>query len=127
MLITFIVLLTEHLDEGYSSNLGIGIIFYPTPRARLNTDKFKVIYEVFKVDINKYLATDGLPGLVGCNISNQDYQNTVNLLNVYVNEITKVCVEAKNVLNENIHVDKPHLKINSPKKLVHQLYQLTQH
>ena len=104
-------------DKGYSSNLGIGIIFYPIPNARLDSDKFKIIYEVLKQDLNMYLATDGLPGLVGCNISNQDYVKTLNLLQTYVNEITEVCIEAKSLLNENIHTDNQGLKVKTSKKI----------
>ncbi len=104
-------------DQGYSSNLGIGVIVYPTPNARADSSNQKEIYEVFKEDINKYLTTDGLPGLVGCNISNQDYQKTVNLLNVYVNEIAEVCVETRRILNENIFAEKPNLKIKTSEKV----------
>ncbi len=104
-------------DIGYSSNLGIGVIVYPTPHARLDSDDYQEIYEVFKVDINKYLATDSLPGLVGCNISNQHYQKTINLLKVYVNEKTEVCIESKFVLNEYIHTDKPHLKVKTSQNI----------
>ena len=70
-----------------------------------------------KEDINNYLASDGLPGLVGCNISNQDYQKTLNLLQIYVNEITLVCIETKNVLNENLFSDKPNLKVKTSQKI----------
>ena len=104
-------------DDGSSSNLGIGVIVYPTPNARLDASNHKEIYEVFKEDINKYLASDGLPGLVGCNISNQDYQKTANLLNVYVNEITEVCVEARRILNENIFAENLNLKIKTSEKV----------
>ena len=108
-------------DAGRSSDLGIGILFYPTPDARIDSEHYQEIYEVFKSDVNDYLATDGLPGIVGCNISNQDYQKTLNLLNVYVNEITEVCVEAKNVLVANIHADKPNLKIKTSEKIARYL------
>lgn len=104
-------------DAGNNSNLGVGIIFFPTPNSRLDTDKFKVLYEVFKADINTYLATDGLPGLVGCNISNQDYIKTLNLINAYVIEITEVCVEARNFLNESVNTDKPISQVKTSEKL----------
>ena len=92
-------------DIGYSSGLGLGVIVYPTPHSLLESDDYQEIYEVFKVDINKYLATNNLPGLVGCNISNQDYQRTMYLMNAYVSEITELCVETRRILNEKINTD----------------------